>query len=378
MSSPINHALEITGSGLVGPIPTTGGAYMPAVTPLPSGDLIAARFVAETLVASDAHFEVFRSSDGGHTWTDPVNPWPIDEWSYRTPHIYAPNRGKGGDGRLLLTGTRFETDSSPTTFDPTTRTVQRGEMFHAWSHDQGHTWDAPIPIPPPLDPASYSCNGSGVLLFLNENRWMYPFETWLPTGATTKLDQKAAAIFSADQGKTWGEMAIVAGDPSGTHIHWDHSGTVFPDGRIYETMWVRDTMANADLPIHWTVSADGGRTWSEPASTGLTGQASAPIALPDGRVAVLYTHRTAPEGVRLAVGYSEFKVEIVIFDAGDEALLRLPGMGSPDRSDPLATNMAQGFGKMNGSALPNGELMLTYWATIEKISHTRWASVRVS
>jgi hypothetical protein len=366
--------LKIVDSGLVGPMPTTGGAFMPAVTALPSGELIGTRFVAETLVAPNAHFEVMRSSDGGRTWTDPINPWPIDKWSYRTPHIYAPNSAaNGGNWRLLITGTRFHTDSSPTTFDPKTRTVQRGEMFLAWSSDDGHTWDAPIPIPPPLDPARYSCNGSGVLLFLNENRWMYPFETWLPTGATTKLDQKAAAIFSADQGKTWPEMAVVADDPSGRYTYWDHAGTVLPDGRIYETMWVRDTEANQDLPIHWTVSADGGRTWTEPEPTGLTGQASAPVALRNGQVAVLYTHRTGPEGVRLAVGFSEFKDEVVIFDAGDEALL-----GSPDRTDALATNMAQDFGKMNGTLLASGELMLTYWATVEKISHTRWSRVRIS
>ena len=83
----------------------------------------------------------------------------------------------GGNWRLLLTGTRFETDSSPTAFDPATGTVQRGEMFLARSDDNGHSWGEPIPVVPPLDRAKYSCNGSGVLLMLDENRWMYPFET---------------------------------------------------------------------------------------------------------------------------------------------------------------------------------------------------------
>ena len=70
--------VKILDTGLVGPMPTTGGAYMPAVTGLPSGELIGTRFVASTLVASDGRFEVFRSDDGGHTWTDPVTPWPDD------------------------------------------------------------------------------------------------------------------------------------------------------------------------------------------------------------------------------------------------------------------------------------------------------------
>jgi hypothetical protein len=62
--------------------------------------------------------------------------YPLDGWYYRIPHICDPNLA---DGQLLLTGTRFETVSSATTFDPTTRTVQRGEMFLAWSHDEGRT-----------------------------------------------------------------------------------------------------------------------------------------------------------------------------------------------------------------------------------------------
>jgi hypothetical protein len=249
-------------------------------------------------------------------------------------------------------------------------------MFLAWSEDKGRTWGPPIPLSPPLDPDRYSCNGSGVLLMLSDDRWMYPFETWLPTGATSPLDQKAAAIFSSDQGQAWPEMAVVADDPTGRYIHWDHSGTVLLPGahgrgRIYETMWVSDAEANADLSIHFTLSQDDGRTWPELRPTGLIGQASAPVALPDGRVAVLYTHRTEPEGVRLSIGYERFEEEIVIFDAGDEALL-----GTPDRSDALATNMAQGFGKMGGVLLETGDLMVTYWCTVDGVSHCRRALIR--
>jgi hypothetical protein len=94
--------------------------------------------------------------------------------------------------------------------------------------------------------------------------------------------------------------------------------------------------------------------------------------LPDGRVAVLYTHRTAPEGVRLAVGYSRFEDEVIVFGTGDEVLL-----GEPDRRNPLAVNMAQGSGKMGAKLLPSGEVMTTYWATVDGVSHCRWAKVRV-
>jgi hypothetical protein len=70
--------MKILETGLVGPMPTTGGAYMPAVTPLPYGELIGTRFVASSLVAPDGRIEVFQSQDGGHTWTEPTLIWPDD------------------------------------------------------------------------------------------------------------------------------------------------------------------------------------------------------------------------------------------------------------------------------------------------------------
>ncbi len=93
--------------------------------------------------------------------------------------------------------------------------------------------------------------------------------------------------------------------------------------------------------------------------------------LPDERVTVLYTHRTAPEGVRLAVGYSRFTDGGLVSGPEDEALL-----GEPDRRNPLAVNMAHGFGKMCAKLLPSGEVMTTYSATVNGFPHYRWAKVR--
>lgn len=360
---------------------------MAAVTPLgsgssgASGELIACRFLASSLVAPDGRVEVLRSSDGGRSWASRGTVWTDDGWCYRIPHIYVPpsvggDGGDPGDGRLLMTGTRFETESSGTTFDTETGAVQRGEMFVAWSADNCRTWDPPIPVTPPLSPDRYACNGSGVLLILPDGRWMYPFETWLAPGAARgELDQKAVAVFSSDLGRTWTDMTVVADDPTGRMLYWDHCGTLLADGRIYETMWVHDTVTGTDLSIHSVVSSDGGRTWSPPEPTGLRGQASAPIGLPNGGVAVVYTHREKPEGIRVAVsrGLSKFDDEVVVFDTGDEALI-----GEPDRADVLATNMAQGFGKPGGVILPSGDLMVTYWGTVEGVSHTRWARVALA
>ena len=86
-------------------------------------------------------------------------------------------------------------------------------------------------------PVQIHRNGSGDLLQIAPDRWMYPLETWKPVGYDGPPDQKALAVFSSDQGATWGDLTVVADDTSGAVNWWDHVGTVLPDGRIYETVW---------------------------------------------------------------------------------------------------------------------------------------------
>ena len=103
------------------------------------------------------------------------------------------------------------------------------------------------------------------------------------------------------------------------------------------------------------------------------GQMCAPIALSDGRVAAVYAYRSEPQGIRVAIAedLEHFTDEVVVFDAGDEAIL-----GSPDNTS-LALNMAQGFGRPGGRLLPDGDLLIFYWGTRGGVSHTRWARLRV-
>ncbi|MBM3948307.1 MAG: exo-alpha-sialidase [SAR202 cluster bacterium] len=350
------------------------GAYMAAITSLPDGNLIACQFVGKSLASSDNHIEVLRSVDGGATWSNEGSTHgggpPADGWAYRAPHIYAVP-----GGRLMLTATRFDTSRQAQTFDPKTHELQHPELLIFWSDDVGRTWSSPQVIPVPLPRERYTTNGAGVFFQLAPDRWMYPIETWKPVGYKGPPDQMAAALFSSDQGRTWGELTVVAHDPAHNLLYWDHTGTVLPDGRIYIMAWTHRYSANEDLPNHYVVSSDQGRTWSQPMPTNLPGQACAPVALPDGRVVTIYNHRRQPAGVRAAVTRDlvryDLDNEVVLFDAGKEDLL-----GSPDPSNVLAVNMAQGFGKPGGVLLPDGAVMAYYWGTVDGISHTRWARLQ--
>ncbi len=348
------------------------GAYMPWITPLSDGTFIATQHVGAKLGSNDNHIEVLRSANG-RDWTNEGSihgSVPSDGWAYRAPQI-----SEIPDGRLVMTATRFET-SEQSLFDPDSEALQRPEMLLFWSEDQGRTWSAPRIIPVDLPPEKYTCNGAGQLLQLAPDRWMYPLETWKPEGYDGPPDQKAAAVFSADQGKTWNEFAVIADDTSGTLLWWDLMCATMPDGRIYSLIWTHKYGTQDDANNHWVISDDQGRTWSDPQPTNLRGQVCTPIPLADGRVAAIYNFRHDPEGIRVAVteDLSHFDVEneAIVFDAGAEAAL-----GQPQGDNFLEGHMLIGFGKPAGRLLSDGDVLTWFWCTSGGITHTRWVRVRV-
>ncbi len=209
------------------------GAYMPVITPLPGGTLIASQYVGQGLGSPDNYVEVLRSADGGKTWENQGSIHgdgpPRDGWSYRAPGISVVP-----DGRLVMKASRFEKKDS--TFDVETEASAMCELVLFWSNNQGHTWSSPQVVPVDLPRDKYNWNGAGKLLQLSRNRWMYPLETWKPEGLAGPPDQKAAAVFSSDQGRTWRDFTVVADDTSGRILWWDQMCSVLPDGRLYSLL----------------------------------------------------------------------------------------------------------------------------------------------
>ena len=364
--------LEIVDRGILSRVPGRG-AFHPWITPLSDGTFIASQSVGKALASGDKYIEVLRSADGKE-WVNEGSLHgggvPTDGYAYGGPQI-----SEVPDGRLVMTaGRAMATDAS--LFDPESEGLQRPENLLFWSHDWGRTWSEPQVVPVDLPPEKYTCNGAGRLQQLAPHRWMYPLETWKPEEYEGPPDQKAVAVFSADQGQSWGEFTVVADDPSGRLLWWDQMCAVLPDGRIYTMFWTHVYGTSEDIANHWSVSEDQGRTWSPPQPTNLRGQVCTPIPLPDGRVAAIYNYRHEPQGIHMALSddLANYDVadEVVVFDAGDEAIL-----GEPGHDNFLAEHMQIGFGKPGGILLSSGSILTWFWCTSDKVTHTRWAELRL-
>ena len=365
--------LEIIDQGFISHVPGRG-AYFPCVRAMQDGSLLAVQHVGKGLCSADNFIEVLRSTDGCQTWTNEGSihgSERVDAWCYRVPMIVPMN-----DGGLLMAATRYLLDNDEM-YNPLTEGLKPAQMILYRSQDLGKSWSGPQVVPNPLPAEKYVCSLSGQLMILSPERWMFPFETWKPDGYDGPVDQKAGAVFSSDQGQTWTEWTVVADDPEeGIHFG-DQMQTLLPDGRIYTTIWTRSwgVGQGEDVRNHFVVSEDDGRNWTEPRPTNLLGQLCAPIALPDGRVAAIYNYRKEPQGIHVAITedleFYDIEHQVTVFRAGRETVT------SPAVDEFIDAHQKIAFGRPWGTLLPDGDLLVFFWCTVDSITHNRWVRLRI-
>src|SRR3989304_3535719 len=220
MKHALSHMLEILEQGILSR-ELGRGAYMPVKAPLSDGSLIACQHVGRELGSADNRIEVLRSIDGGRTWTrqrDNLADLQTAGWAYRGPDI-----AEVAPGKLVMTASRFEAGDGPL-FDVKSEALQRPEMVFFPAGDNGRPWRGPQVVPVDLDPRRYTWNNAGRFLQMAPDRWLNFLETWKPEGYAGPPDQKAAFVVSRDQGESWGELTVVADDPTGAVLYWDQMG----------------------------------------------------------------------------------------------------------------------------------------------------------
>jgi Neuraminidase (sialidase) len=350
----------------------------PSVLALADGALLATLRAGSTKDAADEAVELYRSEDGGRTWRE-LRRLSFDE-------MVGGARGtlkvcyltELASGRLIAAAMWIDRTTYPgqPLFNPATEGCLPMSILLAESYDAGATWTSwrAVPLPDEIGPASLT----SPILKLADGTLVMSIETNKHYHDTSRWFQRVVLFHSRDGGQTWGAPVTAGQDPSGRIFNWDQRLGLAPDGKIGAFVWTYDSATHRYLNIHRRISADGGRTWSRAEDLGFADQAGRPAVLPDGRVALPWVDRFGSRAIRARLA----PAIDAAFDPANEVVLYtldagLVGTGDDSTGALLADMSLWTFGLPYAEALPDGDILIVYYAGGEAAMDIRWARLRV-
>ncbi len=350
-----------------------------ALERLSNGTLVVAFRTGSAKDSADEDIRILVSDDEGATWHtvfEGFGSFPPGSGG----RIRAVGLTEIGPGRLV--GSFMWLDHSDPALplaSPETQGILPSKIFVAESEDAGRSW-APLQQVP-LEPHKGNAT-TGNVLVLRDGTLALPYEAWKEYDDPNPGKHHAALRLSSDGGKTWTGPTIVAHDPQGRLFYWDQRLCVHPqDGRLMAMFWTHDRQAQQDVPIHIAWGAPDGGKWSVPSSTGIVGQICAPLSLSGDRVFAAYVHRHDPPSLRAILsddfGRSwEAAPELAFYRktrGGKES-----GMGGKrDFGDYWADMSIWTFGHPAAAPLPDGDVLVAYYAGDETAMGIHWVRIAV-
>ena len=348
----------------------------PNFVTLSNGDVLANWRAGLTKDGDDEHVEFSRSTDGGATWSEPFTPVENPRMEGVGGTLKACYVTEIAPGRLMGVFLWVDRETYPGKgcFNENTEGCMPMCILLAESEDFGDTWSSlrDVPMPEEIGPPSLTnplivLPDGTLVLSIESNKTYHDSGTWF---------QRVVIFHSGDQGRTWGEPAIAGFDPTGRIRNWDQRVGMSPDGRLGAFLWTFDSHADTYLNIHRRISADGGHTWSEAEDLGFTDQAAHPAVLPDGRVVLPWVDRFNTHSIRARLAPAidapfDLDSELVIHEQIN------PSEGDVNQGGALGLSVWS-FGLPFADLLPNGDVLVVYYAGSEEAMDVKWARLSVS
>lgn len=321
---------------------------------LDDGKLAAAIVIGEAFESVDSTTCISFSEEGGITWSVPKK--MLDTSIFDCPVTDYCKIAKLPDGRLMAMGyAYYRRDPELPIGNPENGGTLDDLVFFAVSEDGGETWGEMKPIECAWGPY---VEASAPITVLKDGTLITPitgFPNW-DGKLTSRLCGRA--LRSDDCGKTWNDDAVCM-DFDGNVTCYEQRMCVLESGTVVNIGWNENVVTGERLDNHYTVSHDGGKTFSRPVSTGIRGQASSVCAIGGERLLALHavrrdTDRPGIDGC--IVDLSEGKWNIV-----EKNLLWEPPV--PITKD---TKMAEifsflKFGQPGAILLNDGDIMMSHW-----------------
>ena len=335
---------------------------------------------AATRDSLDGHVCVYASTDQGETWEQRHDGVGLGAWDGTPGEVKCLAIAELTPG--VLTGTSLWVDRSRPELpwiqpaDPGAAADARVPYhFHRWRSYWGHR--RAVPTAPHA--AASPCSSS--VLALPDGVLAQPYEHWKAYDDRTTPRPGARLRLSSDAGATWPEYVTVAVHPDAALYYWDQRLGRHPDtGQLVAMFWTHNATAGEDRDIHIAWGAPDGRSWTQPVGTGLPGQHCQPLPVGGDQLVAVYTHRRHPPAIRAAISRDFGRTwdrtrDLVVYasPAGTES-----GTGAlRDQRELWQDMLAWRFGHPRAVHLPDGDVLVAFYAGDDAAVGVRWARLRL-
>ena len=350
-------------------------AWHPTLVVVDQNELIAAFDIGEAVESLDYRTYISRSHDSGQTWDAPVPIFPdnlIQHSTRRTTHIARPKRMSNGE-LVAFVGRFYRDDPEQGIWNPDTTGLVEMDLMVARSPDDGRTWEQPHHIAPPLVGQPFEvCHN---IVELADGQWLAPVSCLRRWTGEAPNGLKVIGMVSDDQGGTWRTYMDILDDFANGIVHFEQSVVQLVDGRLLAVGWGFDERSGKTKAVNYAISNDCKTFSTPPRPTGLNGETSKLLALPDGRVVCVYRGIDPPGlcGTIVHLDGEDWRHdEPQVLWQGD----RLTKMfGEATATEELRSLK---LGCPNLALLPDDDVLVAFWCHEDEVYNIRWVRLGVS
>ncbi len=326
----------------------------PFLFELPNGKIGAVTVLGEAFESVNGRSYILLSEDGGKTFSDPRAMFDHAEREGRLTD-YAKAIALP-DGRILAVGYAYLRDD-PTL--PIGNAANGGVLddfvFWSISEDEGKTFSPMHKIECAWGP---HVEASAPALLLKDGSWITPITGFPDWDGNMHGKLCGRALRSFDEGKTWNDD-VISMDFNAPITCYEQRMCQLSSGTIVNIGWNENLETGERYMNHYTYSTDNGKSFSEPISTGVLGQASSVCALGGERLLALHAVRrdTDRPGVyAYVIDFSDKTWNVV-----DEAVIWEPQ--TPIKKDERMAEIFSflKFGQPGAILLKDGDVLMSHW-----------------
>lgn len=320
------------------------------------------------------------SDDEGKTWSEPIAPFDPFEFE-KKPGVFREAGISVINNNELIASLWWVDHSDPDLplFNWDTEGLLDSKLFISKSYDKGQTWTIPVNVPSGPFTKSTPIDSH---IIITKDKLAYPFEQYKNFYEKGDWRHYSAMMLSDDNGITWDSYTITAHDPDGRMFYWDQRPCVVAEEEIFVVFDAFEKGTNTRPNMHARISSGNLKEWSDLWDIGVAGQPGYPLQLPDGRISLVYNDRGEEPGIKIRVSSDRGKSfpDDTCFLVYSPRISRKQLDKRADLKDVmLELNQTAVFGYPSQRLLPNGDILITYYAGDNAdTTNIRWARISLN